>query len=302
LNFYHFIINAIANIISLSRSVKKSSTQESASYEHKLKGSTSMSIICPNCGHDNQSDALYCDECGVELAVADSLEEPSLPVESSEIASLEVSLSESEEISPISESETESAVMAETAESISTEAFSSESTLSTSVNSEQLAREEFSTTIPQPETTMSKPETTESPIPVGAPTRLDFPEEPNPKPVSTPTTLELPQAALVHSETGTRFEIPPGEETVYIGRVNEELPVQIDLSNLPDADVVSRVHAVIHCEEEVYYLEDAGSANGTWLNGEELQPGTRFRRQLKAGDTITLGRHHKINFNFELED
>ncbi len=48
---------------------------------------------------------------------------------------------------------------------------------------------------------------------------------------------------------------------------------------------VSRVHAVIRCTRGDYHIEDAGSANGTILNGKRILGAY----QLKAGDRIDLG-------------
>lgn len=125
----------------------------------------------------------------------------------------------------------------------------------------------------------------------------DEPEEIVPEPEPEPVA---PEAALVHTETGQRFEVPL-ENTIYIGKPNEEIPIQIDLSQLPESDIISRVHAVLHHEGDEYFLEDAGSMNGTSLNEEALRPGTRFRKKITPGDTITFGRKRQVSFRFEVE-
>ena len=51
------------------------------------------------------------------------------------------------------------------------------------------------------------------------------------------------------------------------------------------ASAVSRRHARLMLEGESYLLEDLGSSNGTFLNGEKLVQ----RRPLKSGDKIRLG-------------
>ena len=158
------------------------------------------------------------------------------------------------------------------------------------------------------EVTVSETEETEQPqssLPVGAATRLQLDEPPIQEMVSPATTLqlpELPKAVLIDRETEEKITLPPEEKTAYIGRLNDEFPIQVDLSNIDDADLISRVHAAIHHERDTYYIEDAGSANGTWLNEEKIQPGIRFRKQLNSGDTIAFGRNQTIKFTFDLED
>lgn len=142
-----------------------------------------------------------------------------------------------------------------------------------------------------------------APVPISLATRLELPERKGKEQIfsydlAQPKVL---QAALIDSATGLKFGIPSEEKSVYIGRFNMELPVQIDLSNLQNADVISRIHAVIYNDEESYFIEDAGSTNGTWLNGEKLLSGARFRKKLKSGDRIGFGRNQSIKLIFELK-
>ncbi|UFP95568.1 FHA domain-containing protein [Gloeobacter morelensis] len=132
------------------------------------------------------------------------------------------------------------------------------------------------------------------------------PPRPNagaPPPFASPgTRLQIATAVLVHIGSDERLELPADQPLVYLGKPNEDLPPDIDISHLPGAEVVSRVHAAIHCSEGAFALEDAGSSNGTFLNGELIKPGTRFRRKLKAGDIVALGKANKMNFRFEIEE
>jgi len=75
-------------------------------------------------------------------------------------------------------------------------------------------------------------------------------------------------------------------------------PVRADVSGFPDSDIVSRVHADIRVEAGIYYLEDSGSANGTYVNHTPLPPGNRHR--LRAGDRISLGKGDKMTFIFQM--
>ena len=223
-----------------------------------------MSIVCNNCGHDNQDDAIFCDECGEELTTSTlSTEEATTSAESNtEVISDEAEFDE-KMAAEVTNDEAESGEIEE--------------------ETEQLP----------------------SSLPINAATTLELDEQPIHEIPSPATTLEIPEspkAILIDLETEEEFVLPPEEKIAYIGRLNDEVPIQVDLSNIKRADLVSRVHAAIHHENEVYYLEDAGSANGTWLNEKPIQPGTRFRQELNSGDTIAFGRNQTIELIFSLED
>ncbi len=259
-----------------------------------------MSIICTNCGHDNQDDALFCDECGEELTsnTLSSVEEDKMLSEESygEVPNSEVV---SDENLYAEASASEVALDKEPDAEVSNREVVSEETEANMALQSELEPALESVSV---ETETEESEQLPSPLPMGAATRLELDEPPIPNIVSPPTTLELPTAILINQETEEKFILPSDEKTVYIGRLNEEFPVQIDLSAIPNADLISRVHAVIHFENEVYYLEDAGSANGTWLNEQKIKTGTRFRQQLNPGDTIAFGRNQTVKFTFDLED
>ena len=88
------------------------------------------------------------------------------------------------------------------------------------------------------------------------------------------------QYKLIMTEGPTAGEIYPIEQDeVVLGR---ESGVDI----LIDSPGISRRHARIFVENDQYTLEDLGSSNGTFLNGERL----RGRLVLKPGDEIRLGR------------
>ena len=56
---------------------------------------------------------------------------------------------------------------------------------------------------------------------------------------------------------------------------------------------VSRVHALLRKEGHRWFLEDAGSSAGTWVNGVALEHGTR--KALAPGDRLSLG---SLDFTF----
>jgi FHA domain len=102
---------------------------------------------------------------------------------------------------------------------------------------------------------------------------------------------------LFHVQTNTAFELPPNLVVIRIGKPNDQSPPDIDVSNLPNAEVVSRIHAQIQVDGSSYLIEDLGSSNGTFLNGTKLEP--RITYQLNVGDRIDLGQGNQVTFIFQ---
>jgi hypothetical protein len=90
-----------------------------------------------------------------------------------------------------------------------------------------------------------------------------------------------PSLAIVKGPIpGTRRELPPPDATVVIGRGDEADWVILD-------EDISRAHARIVRGWDGVTLSDAGSKNGTTLNGRRLDDGEAA--QLRDGDAIGLG-------------
>ncbi len=113
------------------------------------------------------------------------------------------------------------------------------------------------------------------------------------------TQLQTISASLLHVQTNVPLEIPNNLPVVHIGKPNNVIPPDIDVSGFPDSDIVSRVHADIRFEGDGFYFEDTGSSNGTYINNMPLPPGNRHR--LRAGDRISLGKGDKVSFIFQLQ-
>src|SRR5688500_13180966 len=75
---------------------------------------------------------------------------------------------------------------------------------------------------------------------------------------------------------GGEFPIGEGQEIV-IGRSS-------DLDMVLVEEMVSRKHARIALQNGVINIEDLGSTNGTFVNGEKVQKGT-----LREGDRVLIG-------------
>ncbi|WP_404786683.1 FHA domain-containing protein [Altericista sp. CCNU0014] len=111
------------------------------------------------------------------------------------------------------------------------------------------------------------------------------------------TQIQAQSATLIHSQSNTAIALPDGRSVVHIGKPNDRVPPDINVSVFPSAEVVSRVHAAIHIEGGHFFVEDVGSANGTYLNNMPLTPSTRYR--LRVGDRITLGKGDLVTFIFK---
>jgi len=114
--------------------------------------------------------------------------------------------------------------------------------------------------------------------------------------VKNETQLQSPCATLLHVQTDLTIELSPDLPVIHLGKPNEKIPPDIDVSGFPNSQIVSRIHADIRQEEGYFYLEDTGSANGTYVNHIPLQKGSR--QLLRNGDRIALGKEDKVSFIF----
>jgi ABC-type multidrug transport system ATPase subunit len=78
-------------------------------------------------------------------------------------------------------------------------------------------------------------------------------------------------------EPGRKIDLADGE--IVIGR-------DPSANIVFDSTAVSRQHARLRVDDRSVWLEDLGSSNGTYLNGEKIQS----RTALKNGDQVSLGR------------
>jgi pSer/pThr/pTyr-binding forkhead associated (FHA) protein len=122
--------------------------------------------------------------------------------------------------------------------------------------------------------------------------------EPTPRASSSQTQLQRPLAKMLHIRSNVTVDLPESLSVVHIGKANDRIPPDIDVSGFPDSEVVSRVHADIRVEGDAYYIEDLGSSNGTYVNNLPLVPGNRHR--LRVGDRISLGKGDLVTFLFQV--
>lgn len=88
-----------------------------------------------------------------------------------------------------------------------------------------------------------------------------------------------PDAVLIRIQTKEEFRITT--EICKIGK--RALMTDICIRNNP---TISREHCAIYFEEGEYYLEDKGSSNYTYLNGNRVMPGKK--ELLEDGDEIRM--------------
>ncbi|HBE21774.1 MAG TPA: peptide-binding protein [Cyanobacteria bacterium UBA11149] len=232
---------------------------------------------CPNCGASVQTDATFCGQCGFNLKPSASVEGPAIPTQVSAIPDL-INPDPLVELEPIPINP--EVPMPDSDENLPPTTIS---------ESAQLAQESPTPLPPPP------PPPTPIPTP---PVR-----ETNP-PISTPrsnadsgTVLQNQSAILLHLQTNTQIELPVNLSVIHIGKPNDRIPPDVDVSGFPHSDIVSRIHADIRVEGDAYYIEDVGSANGTYINHNPLASGNRHK--LRHGDRISLGRGDLVTFLFQ---
>ena len=147
-----------------------------------------------------------------------------------------------------------------------------------------------------------EPETASAPEPAPAPEPTPEPA-PAPAPATAPaspsrTQLQQVTARLVHVKSDTQVELPQNLSVIHMGKANDRVPPDIDVSGFENSEVVSRIHADIRVEGDAYYIEDVGSSNGTYVNGMSLLPGNRHR--LRPGDRVSMGKGDLVSFLFQI--
>lgn len=115
--------------------------------------------------------------------------------------------------------------------------------------------------------------------------------------IASPTNLQAPVAQLVHTFTNKIIDLPETPSLIYIGKQHKSGTPDIDVSNLPYSEVVSRNHAQIKFDGENYYIQDMGSSNGTYINKYPLLPGIWYK--LGAGVKLGLGKRDMVAFVFQ---
>ena len=96
---------------------------------------------------------------------------------------------------------------------------------------------------------------------------------------------QYPHLLVIKEGPSTGKTYPLESDEFFIGRESENT-LQIDSPG------VSRKHARLSFQNQQYFLEDLGSSNGTFLNGERIS----HPRPLKDGDVIGLGKSIQLEY------
>jgi len=220
---------------------------------------------CPNCGTTVQTDASFCGQCGFNLHAVAGKDAASPVVVANDL---------SVEIPPLVQPDPLP---------------HAESVLPPKPNHDPALPAQMMPLLPddlEEEPAIAK----EEPAIASAPPTL--------VPAGSKTQLQQQVARLVHVQTDTLLELPHNLGVIHIGKPNDRIPPDIDVSGFPDTEIVSRIHADIRVEADAFYLEDVGSSNGTYVNNVPLPMGNRHR--LRPGDRIALGKGDKVTFLFQL--
>lgn len=250
---------------------------------------------CPSCGASVQSDAAFCGQCGFNLH---SSATPSAPVAATVVATAAPDIPV--EVPPLVSPDPLLGLLEPDALGINpSEASPLAATTVTPPPTLELETPPPPTVVAQP--VVSEPEIPTPPPEPVAPQAVE--PEPEPQPTAPPvshnrTQLQQVTARLVHIQSDREIELPQTLSVIHIGKPNERIPPDIDVSGFTNSEVVSRIHADIRIEADAHYIEDVGSSNGTYINNLPLLPGNRHR--LRPGDRISLGKGDLVTFLFKL--
>ena len=109
-----------------------------------------------------------------------------------------------------------------------------------------------------------------------------------PRSDATASTSDTPWGSLQFND-GSQIEFT-GERAV-VGRYDHDLggiQPEVDLSQMQDANTVSRIHAALERNGNTYTLTDLNSTNATRINGKRLTPDQAT--PVNDGDTLQFGK------------
>ncbi|NES90599.1 zinc ribbon domain-containing protein, partial [Okeania sp. SIO2B9] len=191
-----------------------------------------VTMNCPNCGATVQVDAAFCGQCGFDLKASTGTDEGQVL------------------------SQTDPAVMPTIVSPVSgTDAGMPSEDIPDLYSPDPLVTPEPIVVSGTPN--LEKSSNINTPVPTEEPLQtinaINTPEVTPPSPtVGTPipakTQLQKQSAKLLHIRTDTDIELPVNLSVIHIGKPNDRVPPDIDVSGFPDSEVVSRSHADIRVE------------------------------------------------------
>lgn len=258
-------------------------------------------IVCPNCNHQNPDGAVQCEACYTPLPATTSCPTCGAPVQTDASFCGQCG----SDLRPSGSVKGEGQTVAPATQTVAPTVQMSVPDL---VTPDPLVEPEpliMSSQAPEPEKPTTTPPEPVPVTPVGSPVASEPVASGGiPSPVapsfsgSAKTQLQQQTVKLLHLQTKTVIELPQNLSIIHMGKPNDQVPPDIDVSGFPHSEIVSRIHADIRVEGDAYYIEDVGSANGTYINHTSLPPGNRHR--LRPGDRISLGKGDLVTFLFQL--
>ena len=260
-------------------------------------------VSCPSCGATVQADASFCGQCGYNLRAAAAAFAPTvapdIPLEVPPLVAPEP-LVQAQPIVVTAPASTPDAPLPPTVVAAPEPQLAATeiSAPAPSVTSPPIAPPPTITPEPvaaEPEPVAAEPEPVaaepEMPIATAEPVAVA------PTPSPSRTQLQQITAQLVHIQSDREIELPQNLSVIHIGKPNDRIPPDVDVSGFSNSEIVSRIHADIRVEADAYYIEDVGSSNGTYINNLPLLPGNRHR--LRPGDRVGLGKGDLMTFLFQ---
>jgi ribosomal protein L40E len=261
-------------------------------------------IVCPNCNHQNPDGANQCEACYTPLPVTASCSNCGAAVQTDAafcgqcgfnlrpgayVPEVEASVASTSPVDP-------TVVSPPSPDLVRPQPLVEPEPLVTANLGLNLEKTPVGIpTIPDPPPSPTVPVTTES---VATPVNISPPVANQLVSGVAKTQLQQQSARLIHVQTNTPMELPNNLSVIHIGKPNDLVPPDIDVSGFANSEIVSRVHANLRVEGDACYLEDVGSSNGTYVNNTPLPKGNRHR--LRPGDRISLGKGDLVTFLFQL--
>jgi len=107
--------------------------------------------------------------------------------------------------------------------------------------------------------------------------------------------LPLDITTVLYSNT-LKFTVESSGETIEYNKL--EIDVGRDALNdytLEDKSLVARKHATFLYENQMWFLRDNGSTNGTYINGKRLEPWKKY--QLASNDVVSFANEETVVFD-----
>ncbi|MBV5261052.1 FHA domain-containing protein [Synechococcus moorigangaii CMS01] len=263
---------------------------------------------CPNCNHQNPDGAVQCEACYTPLPQATACPQCGATVQSNAAFCGQCGFN-LQQTANLTESELPKTVIPNAPEEMSVPPTKPPALPELDLNFPDIPEPELpdfpdfeaTPTVPPP-AVPAEPDPFdldfELPDPSTVPTAVSTPDPTPTAPPMQATQIQVQTASLLHVQTNTALEIPSHLTVIHLGKPNNMVPPDIDVSGFPSSEVVSRVHADLRQEGGIFYIEDTGSSNGTYINHVPLPVGNRHR--LRAGDRIGLGKGDKVTFIFQI--